>query len=134
MIMKPLTVPAGTRVFLGAPAKPMPTAKAKVIGALADSIEGIAEAHLPQCFVSGIMANPAQVLVLVIEPGVDSDDVLNRVSHGLEAILSEAGEIDVWPISFQSPLLADVRRANCNIGKARSRTPMFAKPWWKFWS
>ena len=134
MIVKPFTVPAGTRVFLGAPAKPMPAANATEIGALADSIEGVAEAHLPQCFVPGIMASPAQVLVLVVEPGVDSDRVLNRVSQGLEAILSEAEYIDVWPMSLQSTLLADVRRANCHIGKGRSSAPMAAKPWWKFWS
>ncbi len=126
--MKPFTVPAGTQVFLGAPAKPMPMERAAAIGSVADSVNGVVEAHLPQCFVPGVMAGPAQVLVLVVHPSADPQRVLKDLGPGLNAILPKETHIDVWPMSPQSTLLADVRRANCRIGKSPTDTATRLKP------
>jgi hypothetical protein len=77
----------------------MPAVSAVAIGELADSIDGVVEAHLPQCFVPGVMASPAQVLVLIIDPAVDPEKVLNQMGQVLETILSETEGIDVWPMT-----------------------------------
>jgi hypothetical protein len=131
--MKPFMVPAGSQVFLGAPAKPMPPARAAAIGGAVDSIGGIAEAHLPQCFVPGVMVTPTQVLVLVLEDKANPTQVLDEIGRRLADVLSTAENIDVWPMSSQSALLADVRSANCGIGKGASFQPAATKAWWKFW-
>jgi hypothetical protein len=57
------TLPAGTKVFLGAPANPMDAALVRSITELVVSIPAVLEAHLPQCHIPGIMQQSAQILV-----------------------------------------------------------------------
>ena len=66
--MTPLSIPRGSQVLLGRAAKPMPESQSAAISELVQSIRGIREAYLPQCFAQGIMEAPAQVLVLVLDP------------------------------------------------------------------
>jgi len=58
--MTPIHIPKGARIYLGAPAQPMPLAISDALKALAGSVPGIAEAHLPQCFVEGTQMRPSR--------------------------------------------------------------------------
>jgi hypothetical protein len=132
-MLTPFTIPTGSQVFLGAPAKPMLTDVSSAIGAVVDSVDGVVEAHLPQCFVPGVMVGPAQILVLVFDENADAQGALNRIGAGLDVVFSGGAHIDVWPMGPASPFLRDVRLANCRVGKERASHAQGTKPWWKFW-
>lgn len=125
--MRQLSVAAGTKMLLGAPARPMPRDKAEAIAALVGSIDGVLEAHLPHCFVLGAMESPAQVLVLLIAPDADRQAVLNRVGVGLSTIVPSDEHLDVWAIEPGNSMLLDIRQVGCRIFSITRR------PWWKFW-
>ena len=114
--MDELRVPAGSQVYLGAPAVPL---EPEIVAALAELVDGapeVTEAHLPQAFVPGAMSAPAQVLVIVT---LDSDrqPALNRIGPGLGHILPAGRSLDVWPLSPSDPVLPAVRGADCRIGR-----------------
>jgi hypothetical protein len=56
---------AGTRVFLGAPANPMPQEAVDFLYKLVSEEPGITEAHIPQCYIPTMMAKPRQVLFII---------------------------------------------------------------------
>jgi SseB protein C-terminal domain len=114
--MQRIRLPAGSQVFLGAPAEPMEPEIVAAISRLVDGAPEIMEAHLPQVFVSGAMQAPAQVLVIV----TDDRDVplaLDKVGAGLGRILPSGRSIDVWPLSPMDKLLPTVRGAGCRVGR-----------------
>src|SRR5438046_7101793 len=81
--MKPLTIQKDTSVFLVRPAKPMPQSVSDAITVMVRGIDGIREAHLPQCFVKDVFEPPAQILVLVLDPASDRTALLTTVGDGL---------------------------------------------------
>jgi SseB protein C-terminal domain len=113
------TLKAGTNIFFGAPANPMPEIMATAILRAVGQVPGIREAHLPQCFIEG--DNEArQVLVI----GVDSKDDIPRVAGQLIGKLKmELGPtqfIDVIP--YESRVLPEsVRSAGCRVFEQRAR-------------
>lgn len=50
-----LHIPAGSEVFVGAPSTPMPLKRVQAITKVLSETEGISEAHLPQCYVEGVI-------------------------------------------------------------------------------
>ena len=114
--MQRMRVPAGSQVFLGAPAEPMEPEIVAAIGRLVDGAPEIIEAHLPQVFVSGAMQAPAQVLVIVT---VDKDvqRALDKVGAGLGRILPSGRSIDVWPLRPMDKMLPTVRGTGCGVGQ-----------------
>jgi hypothetical protein len=126
--MLPLKVPAGAKILLGAPARPMPRERSDAISNLVASIGGITEAHLPQCFLAGAMQAPAQVLVVVVDPNADQEAVLNGIGAGLSRILGTGETLDVLPIKLSNAILENVRGAGCRILNTKQR-----RRWWKFW-
>lgn len=113
--MKELVVPSGTQVMLGAPAQPLDASVVSTVGDLVSSIEGIAEAHLPQCFILGLMDAPEQVLVVVLEAGADRVDVLNQIGAGLPRVLPRGPDLQVWPVSEDDGLIGTVRGTGCQV-------------------
>jgi hypothetical protein len=93
----------------------MPDAVAAAIGTLVDTVDGILEAHLPQCFVPGVMESPAQVLVIVVNS--DPEVALGRVGQGVEHLLPAGMHLDIWPLKPDSAVLNEVRRANCRVAE-----------------
>jgi hypothetical protein len=79
--MQPMNIPAGAQIMLGAPAQPMPQALSEAIGHTVAQIEGILEAHLPQCYVAEVMPKPAQILVLVVRSPDDAENVLRQTAE-----------------------------------------------------
>jgi hypothetical protein len=114
--MQRIRVPAGSQVFLGAPAEPMEPEIVAAISRLVDGAPEIIEAHLPQVFVSGAMQAPAQVLVIVTLDR-DTQLALDKVGAGLGRILPSGRSMDVWPLSPLDKLLPTVRGAGCRVGQ-----------------
>ncbi len=126
--VKPLTIPKDTTVYLGRPAKPMPQELADAIGEMVRGIPGIREAHLPHCYVKGIVEPPTQILVLVFDDAADQQGVLDAVGQGLSRVLPQGAHLDVWPLSEGDILLSDVRNTKMSIHTAPQPDK---KPWWK---
>jgi len=132
--VKPLNVPKGSRVLLGSPAKPMPSEVSTAIARAVAAVSGISEAHLPQCFVPGVMAAPAQILAITTTAGSATDVVLSGLEKALSLNLPAGHQLDVWPLAPNSEVLADVRAAGCQIFSAtQPATGAQKRPWWRFW-
>jgi len=114
-MIRPFEISEGTNVMLGAPAKPMNPLISDALGELISSIEGIVEAHLPQCFALGIMDKPTQILVVVLDQTVERKIVFEHIGGGLSRILPSGQSLDVWPMNEENSLLGDIRAANCQI-------------------
>lgn len=126
--MKPLSIPPGVAVLLGAPAKPMQVAQSNAIGEMVRGIAGVREAYLPQCFVKEVMEAPAQVLVLVLDRAAGRQGVLDAVGEGLARILPPRTQLDVWPMYEGDNLLSTVRGTRTHI---HCPPPPPQKPWWR---
>ena len=124
--MLQLSIKKGARILIGAPANPMPRAKSDAIAELIASIGGIAEAHLPQCFIAG-MEQASQVLVIVIDAGSDQNAIVRSIGEGLARIFPSGESLDFLPLAPSDPLMQNVREAGCLI-YAKTR-----RSWWKFW-
>ncbi|MDG2207972.1 MAG: hypothetical protein P8K78_08715 [Pirellulales bacterium] len=130
--MQPMNIPVGAQIMLGAPAEPMPASQSQAIAHAVAEVEGILEAHLPQCYVAEVMPQPAQILVLVLRSPEDAGKVLREISERLPTCLTEGATLDLWPIEPAHPILGEVRGADCQIYAAD--LPASCKPWWKFWA
>ena len=127
--MEAREIEAGTQVLIGAPAHPMPSAQSAAIAAMLAKVPDVVEAHLPQIYAPGAMAEPAQVLVVVLRPGADAVTTIDAINCDLARLLTEDTRLDIFPVAGDSGMLRDVRAVGCRIlGAARG-----AKPWWKFW-
>ena len=126
--METQTIEAGTQVLIGAPAVPMPRAQSAAVADMLSRL-GVAEAHLPQCFVPGLMERAAQVLVLVVREGADVEALMHEVGCRLAQMLPEGERLDVWPMTEATGALRDVRAAGCRILGTEPRR----RPWWRFW-
>jgi hypothetical protein len=115
-----LVIPPGTKVYLGRPAKP---AGPELVDLLKDLVAGFAEireAHLPQCWVEGVMPQPAQILVVVLsDQSHNSDDFAPKVERKISALLPKGFHLDLWIIHQHEQLLRAVRDARCLIWKNR---------------
>jgi hypothetical protein len=126
--MKAEEVPAGSTIILGSPTQPMDTKVAAMIVTIIVSIVEITEAHLPQCFIVGMMAEAAQVLMIVVNTADSKSSAVERLLTDLGQILPLGFKLDIFTLPPDGTLLDQVRRAGCQIVPAIPR-----KPWWKFW-
>ena len=110
-----LTIPSGTPIMLGTPARPMEEPLQQAIGTMLLNVDGVLEAHVPQCFAIGVMEQPTQVLVVVIEASASSEDVMDAILLGLAGLLPEDTQLDVWSMDPQHSLLASVQATNCRL-------------------
>ena len=110
-----LTIPSGTPIMLGTPARPMAESLQESIGTMLLSVNGVLEAHVPQCFAIGVMDQPVQVLVVVIEASASSEEVVDEILLGLTGLLPEDIPLDVWPLEQGHSLLASIQATGCRI-------------------
>ncbi|MDT7602481.1 MAG: hypothetical protein QOF61_478 [Acidobacteriota bacterium] len=127
--MEAREIEAGTQILIAAPSHPMPVAQSAAIADMLSKVAGVVEAHLPYCFVPGVMSEPAQVLVLVIERGRQAEEILHAVNCQLAQLLTEDSRLDIFPLTPESGMLKGVRAVGCQILGAKAG----AKRWWKFW-
>jgi hypothetical protein len=126
-----LSIKAGSQLYVGRPARPMPQQLSQAISELVAGTKGIQEAHLPQVFVKDTMEAPAQVLIVVIDPSAPRDQVLQGVAASLRRLLPKGAYLDIWPLDPSDETLLLVRQANCRI---LYRELKVTRPWWRFWT
>jgi SseB protein C-terminal domain len=124
-------VSKGQQIFLGKPAKPLPQDRVEQLRALVAATPGISEAHLPQCFIPGSMDSAAQVLFVVLAPGVDGSSVMEQLGHGITGAFSGGEHLDIIPLNPGDPLIVSVRDTGCSLGTFASRPK--ERPWWRVW-
>ncbi|MCA1817508.1 MAG: hypothetical protein LC746_14160 [Acidobacteria bacterium] len=127
--MEAREIEAGTQVLIAAPANPMPAAQSAAIADALSRVAGVEEAHLPYCFIPGVMDEPAQVLVVVTSGGRGTEEILHDVNCALARLLTEDTRLDIIPLTGGSGMLKSVRAVGCQILGARRG----ARPWWKVW-
>jgi hypothetical protein len=131
--MKPLQVPKGARVYIGASAQPLPENIVSGLRSLVRGVAGLAEAHLPRVYFEGADA-AGQVLVLVPLSRSQSQSVLDAIGSHLPSVLPAGVALDVLPMQAADPLLEPVRNAHCELFISAEKPTVEAnKPWWKFW-
>ena len=118
-------LPAGTQMFFGVPAKPMPEIMADAIGQVVAQVHGIRDAYLPQCFIQGD-AEARQVLVVGVEDPGKIPEIMDDLMGKMSLVLPESQFIDILPFSISS-MPGGARVTECKIFGAKS------KPWWKLW-
>ncbi len=121
------SIPAGSRILIGAPAEPMPSAlREKLANGLRDA--GVIEAHLPMVHVMGRTGEPAEILAVVVEAGPHSGAVVEKIGTVLRNVLPQGSYLDVWPLRPGHSLLKTIRKTNCCV--LGNPVP---KTWWKLW-
>jgi hypothetical protein len=118
-------VKAGTSMYFGAPAKPMPEIMADAVSQVVAQVPGIVEAHLPQCFIEGDK-EARQVLVVSVGRRDQIPRIAEELMGKLELVFPPGQFIDILP--FESGAVPPgVRQAGCRIFTSKK------KPWWKVW-
>jgi hypothetical protein len=113
--MEILHIPAGSTVYSGKPANPLPRNIEQEISRGLSVIGGIVEAHLPMCYVREIMPKPALVLVVVVDPVVELDSLMSKVGQTIRHALPKGTSLDIWPIEPKNSMLPLVRNAGCTL-------------------
>jgi hypothetical protein len=117
-----LTVPAGSQVYLGAPAVPMDSAVVDAIASMVAAYPEVVEAHLPQCWVRNVMPRAAQILVIVMD-GNETASAVTRLKSEVSGVLPKDSHLDIWPLTLNHSMLAGVRNAGCKLFE-RTRLPV----------
>jgi hypothetical protein len=115
--------------MFGRPAKPMSSEKSETIAKAIATVDGLLEAHLPQCYITGD-AEARQILVIGVGKKEDIPKVAEGIMAGFKGIFSEGDFIDILPYTTAS-LPSAVRDTKLCI--FRSPALAASKPWWKFW-
>src|SRR5262245_46426915 len=112
--MQPLHIPKGARVYIGAPAQPLPENIVSALRSAVSSAPGLAEAHLPQVYFESAEA-ASQVLVLVPLSRSQAQAVVDAVGSQLSSALPAGVTLDVWLLSARDFMLEAVRNAHCEL-------------------
>ena len=113
--MKPLRIPAGTKILIGRPAHPLSEDITSAIKQVIAALPGIQECHLSQIFVQGEMEVPTQALVLVIGANLALEGISKSVCIQLTKVLPKETQLDILPMETGNLLLLAVRKTNCQI-------------------
>ncbi len=117
---------------IGAPAKPYPQSIIDSVTSAVGSVNGIAEAHMPQWFQEGLTQGSEQVLVVVLGKGWTKEQVAPPLIEAMEQALPDGPNILVIPLTGRDGALSTVRETGMQIFNAPGVEPE-PKPWWKFW-
>jgi hypothetical protein len=110
-----MKLPAGTTLYIGPPANPLPRETQAKIAHAVSGIDGIAEAHLPQCYSKGLVDPSAQVLVLVLQQGARAENVMPQVQENLRTALSDEEFLDIFPLGPGHPMIPTIRMTNTKL-------------------
>ncbi len=113
--MQPFNIPAGAKVYFGAPANPLPRETTARIARLVATIPEVSEAHLPQFYSEDAMPAPAQILVLCVNSKSKIEQAARAVTNKLTGMLPAGMHLDVWPMAEDNAILATVRDLGCRI-------------------
>lgn len=142
-------VPAGSLMYFGAPANPMPKTRSDAIAAMVAATPGILEAHLPLLMISG-QNSARQVLMIRVQDEASKHRIAEALLEEIQKIDLGGEHLDIFP-SGPDESLDDILACNCQIfpvnqftdevcaaGSRRSSahgatSAAPSKPWWKFW-
>ena len=111
-----MNLPPGTTLYIGPPANPLPPELQAKIAYAISGVPGIGEAHLPQCDSKGLVDPSAQILVLVLNPGVTPSNVMPQLQENMRTELRGTGKfIDIFPLAPNHPMLPTVRQTNTKL-------------------
>jgi len=113
-LMDVIQLKQGSKIYFGEPTNPMPRELSDSIAALMHETPGVAEAHLPQCYIEGAKA-ATQVLAVVPLPHVELKRLLDAIEHGLFSIIPSGQFLDVLPLAPDAPELETIRSVGCKI-------------------
>lgn len=114
-------IPAGSRVFLGAPANSISQEAVDLLRNLVSEESGVIEAHIPQCYIPTMMTEPRQVLFIVCSSHSSAErSVSSLTKHLAEAVLL-GGMVDIFPLTVTHELVDTVRGAGCQIYQHHGR-------------
>jgi hypothetical protein len=120
------TLPSGTTLLIGPPTGPqLSDGERAALAAVAASVPGILEAHVPQITAAGSSSPPRQVLFVVLADDARVERVTQAVAQALPAGVS----LDVLPLTTRHELLPAVQHAGSRIFVAERKE----RPWWRFW-
>ena len=125
--MNERTISQGTKMFFGAPAKPMADVMVDALGQVVAQVPGICEAYIPQCFIEGD-AEARQVLVVGVEKQERIPEVMQDLMGKMKLLLPPGVFMDILPYPT-AELPEEARVEKCRI----LASPAKSKPWWRFW-
>jgi hypothetical protein len=111
----PMEIPAGVGVYIGGPAKAIDPSLVKSLRDLVASCPDVSEAHIPHVWVQHYMAQPAQVLVLVVEDAHRSESIKRQIGEDLRRALPAGTHLDFWVLSPDNSLLPAIRGTGCRL-------------------
>lgn len=110
-----IEIPAGSRVFLGAPANPKLQESVDLLRKLMSEEPGIIEGHIPQCYIPMMMTEPRQVLFIVCSSLNSGEQAVSSLRKHLTKAILQGGMVDIFPLTATHELVDEVRRAGCRI-------------------
>jgi hypothetical protein len=108
-----MNIPAGSQMFIGPPAKPMPSEITRAIGAAVGKFSQIEEAHMPMIFMKGRIDPPAQVLVLVMQKQIPG--LLPRIMDSVQPLIPAGSHLDAFEFPTNHPMLATIRSTRTEL-------------------
>ncbi|MDD5262711.1 MAG: enhanced serine sensitivity protein SseB C-terminal domain-containing protein [Methylacidiphilales bacterium] len=84
--MSERSLPRGTKMFFGAPAKPIPEVLADALGQVVAQVDGICEAYISQTFIEGD-SEARQVLVVGVEKKEKIPEIMNDLMGKMKLLL-----------------------------------------------
>jgi len=111
-----LTIPAGTPVYLGAPASPMAASLVQSLADIVAPIPAVVEAHVPQCWAPSAMNAASQILVVVLDqerPAASESE--RHIREAVASVCAYGQHLDIWFVRPDHFFLDAIRRAGCRI-------------------
>ena len=112
-----MSLPAGTPIYIGPPAKPISKQLSERIGAALAGIFEIEEAHLPMVYVKGYIDPPAQILVVVLEE--NAPNLRGRITEAVRAVLPKNSHIDIMELHPGDRNLPTIKAAGTQLNLNR---------------
>jgi len=107
----------GTKIYIGPPAKPIPKQVSDAIGTALGGIAEIGEAHLPIVYIKGYIDPPAQVLVVVLDENLPSQQP--RITEAIRAVLPTDSHMDITELHPGDPNLPTKRATGTQLNLDR---------------
>ena len=111
-----LTIPAGSAVYLGAPASPMPASLLQSLAGIVSQFPAVVEAHVPQCWAPAAMSAASQILVVVLDSANPAAAESERfIRESVAGVCPPGRHLDIWFIQPSHFFLSSIRGAGCRI-------------------
>lgn len=108
-----MKIPAGTSVYIGPPAQPIPKEISEAIGVGLGKIPQVLEAHLPMIYIEGLIDPPAQILMVVVEENKPSPQ--GKILGVVRGVLPNGSYMDIGELYPGDPQLTAIRASGTQL-------------------